>query len=131
MRLDPANPDQRPVLLGCLASVRVGLNILALRRDAAGLPRDMAEPIDRMLSRLAGHFRRLARGTESRFAQREFADLQDRLMTAGPQAADMVLALSGIAGSLAQHPDFFAAAVDEPEPVAVAAQTMPNQNVTP
>ena len=48
--------------------------------------------------------------------------LVDEDLAAGPQATDPMLALSGIAGSLAQHPDFFASATVEPEPAAVVAQ---------
>ena len=113
-RLDLANPDHLAIEQGALAGLRVGLNALALRRYAAGLPPPVAEPIGQALDRLSDHFRRLARGEPSRLPLAELdaalAAALDPGLAGRQDAADLAVAVAALRGSLSRHPAMFGAA---------------------
>jgi hypothetical protein len=69
-RLDHAAPGDRPILHGSLASLRVGHNIMILRRLSSRLPPPASRAVDAALAALAAHFgqawhRRGASGPEA------------------------------------------------------------------
>lgn len=110
-RLDPTDPDSVAIEQGALASLRVGLNALALRRVVRDLPQDAAAPIVDALADLARHFRRLSRGrTAAPPIERLDAALEASLGAAFERradAADLPVWISAIRMSLAQHPRSF------------------------
>jgi len=69
-RLDHAAPGDRPILHGSLASLRIGHNIMILRRLTSRLPPPAARAVEAALAALAAHFgqawrRRGASGPEA------------------------------------------------------------------
>jgi len=57
-RLDHAAPGDRPILDGSLASLRVGHNIMVLRRLSGRLPPPASRAVEAALAALAEHFGR-------------------------------------------------------------------------
>ena len=60
-RLDPMVPEDRAVIQGGLASLRIGLNVIALRSWLPELS-SAAAPVQSALTELAEHFMAIARG---------------------------------------------------------------------
>lgn len=106
-RLGVADLGHRAVLLGALAALRVGLNILLLRRERIALPPDHGVVVDRALDALAGHF--TGRDGGDPIAALDAAT--DRLAGSEgglpAEAVAVFVALSGIRTSLAEHAGFF------------------------
>lgn len=109
MRLDPRIADQRAAMQGGLASLRIGLNILALRRNRLLLPTQAARAVDRALTALANCFDKAARQGQmpsplsllEAARNRVLAQPENDLLT---QTAE---ALYGIETTLRQHAGFF------------------------
>lgn len=109
MRLDPMIAEQRAAMQGALASLRVGLNILALKSYRPSLPPDVARPIDDALAALARHFARAMRDTPAVLPLPVLTAARDGILA---RDADDLLtrtadALYSIEITLAQHADFF------------------------
>jgi uncharacterized membrane protein YccC len=110
-RLDPARPEQRGTLQGALASLRIGMNLLALRRAAAALPDDQASLIREALASLGSHLNGLARGRRDSLPlipfTRAAAALSDH--GEGSDARTALTTLTAIRATLDAHADFFSA----------------------
>lgn len=109
MRLNPMVDAQRAVMQGGFASLRVGLNILALRRDRGELPAAAATAVDRALAALAEHFGRAARNKCALSPLPSLETARDAVLaldvtTVFTQVAE---SLYGIETALRQHPGFF------------------------
>lgn len=109
MRLNPMVDAQRAVMQGGFASLRVGLNILALRRDRGELPPAAAAAVDRALAALTEHFGRAARNKPALSPLPLLEAARDAVLalditTVFTQAAE---SLYGIETTLRQHPGFF------------------------
>ncbi|WP_020180612.1 FUSC family protein [Methylopila sp. M107] len=124
-RLDLADTDNVAVEQGALAAVRVGLNMLALRRVVRDLPAEVSGPVVEALAELARHFRRLARRKASAppFGRLDAA-LDASLgadLPAREGAADLPVWIASIRMALAQHPRLFGDAASPVEPKGAAA----------
>lgn len=60
-RLDPMITEDRAIMQGALASLRIGLNAIALRTWLPELPAAASAPTENALAVLAGHFLEVAR----------------------------------------------------------------------
>jgi len=123
MRLDPMVDTHRAVMQGGFASLRVGLNILALRRDRIELSAAAAAAVDRSLAALAEHFERAGRGRRAASPLPLLAAARDAVLA---REIDDVFtrtaeSLYGIETTLRQHPVFFG--------LDVSAQ--PNPSIAP
>jgi uncharacterized membrane protein YccC len=122
MRLDPMIAPQRLAMQGGLASLRVGLNILALRGYRPLLPQAAALPVERALRVLADHFSRAAQSKEARSPLALLRAVRGRLLSLeeSPLLTTVVEGLYSIEMTLTQHPGFFGLPTDST--VAAAAQ---------
>jgi uncharacterized membrane protein YccC len=122
MRLDPMVPAQRLAMQGGLASLRVGLNILALRGYHPVLPQAAVLPVERALRVLADHFSRAAQRKDARSPLAVLQAVRGRLLSLEDSAllTTVIEALYSIEMTLAQHPAFFGLPTDAP--VVAAAQ---------
>jgi hypothetical protein len=123
MRLDPMIAPQRLAMQGGLASLRVGLNILALRGYRPLLrPQAAALPVERALRVLADHFLRAAQSKEARSPLAVLRAVRGRLLSLeeSPLLTTVIEGLYSIEMTLAQHPDFFGLPTDPS--IASAAQ---------
>jgi uncharacterized membrane protein YccC len=110
MRLNPMVDAERAVMQGGFASLRVGLNILALRRNRAALPPAAAMAIDRALAALADHFGRTVRGRRAAKTLLPLLEAaRDCILTLDDDAVFTQTAesLYGIETTMQQHPIFF------------------------
>lgn len=111
MRLDPMDAQQRAAMQGGLASLRVGMNILALRRNRLMLPADAAASVNAAIAALANHFARAARGRATGLQNPLplLAAARDRVLPDEGNALQTFTAeaLYSIETTLAQHPEFF------------------------
>jgi uncharacterized membrane protein YccC len=109
MRLNPMVDAQRAVMQGGFASLRVGLNILALRRDRGELPPAAAAAVDRALASLAEYFGRAGRNqhTPSPLPALEAARDSVLALDINIVFTRMAESLYGIETTLRQHPGFF------------------------
>jgi len=107
-QLDPAVAEQRQMMQGSLASLRVGLNILALQRQRRRLAPHLVIAVDRALSDLSAA---LAGGSARSLAVSPgvmLAVARNQLLAAGgDELLPAVDALYGIQTTLEQHFDFF------------------------
>jgi uncharacterized membrane protein YccC len=126
MRLDPLVGDQRAVLQGCLAGLRIGLNILVLRGLRPALPSEAASSVQDALTTLADHFGALVRHRYSDMPLSVLAAARGRILARGedPALTRAAEALYNIEATLRQHTDFFG-------PVAPAAPAPATDLVTP
>jgi uncharacterized membrane protein YccC len=122
MRLDPMIAPQRLAMQGGLASLRVGLNILALRGYRPLLPQAAVLPVERALRVLADHFLRAAQSKEARSPLAVLRAVRGRLLSLeeSPLLTTVIEGLYSIEMTLAQHPDFFGLPTDPS--IASAAQ---------
>lgn len=122
MRLDPMVDTHRAVMQGGFASLRVGLNILALRRSRATLPA-AAEAVERALAALAQHFGRAARHRRGTTPLPLLKTARDRILALDDDAmlTQIAEALYSIETTMRQHPGFFGL----PAPELSAASTEP------
>jgi uncharacterized membrane protein YccC len=124
MRLDPMVDAQRVVMQGGFAALRVGLNILALRRYRAALPRAAAPAVRRALDAVAEHF---GRGAGYRPAATPLPSLRaarDCILSLDEDALLTPIAesLYNIETTLQQHPGFFG--LRAPAPPSVSAESV-------
>ena len=109
LRLDPASSGDRPILQGSLAALRVGHNILSLRRLADGLPPLTRQIVEGTLDAIARHFdtaRHL--GTNDDVAQ-TLARTAERLrgLDNDPDTLAALTAVTAIRLTLSYHAAFF------------------------
>lgn len=115
MRLDPMVADQRAVLQGCLAGLRIGLNILVLRTSQPALPSKAASSVRDALAALADHFGGMLHRPYSNMPLSVLETARHRILAhdedenaALTRAAE---ALYNIEATLRQHDDFYGPAV--------------------
>jgi uncharacterized membrane protein YccC len=123
MRLDPMNAEQRAVMQGSLASLRVGHNVLTLRTHRALLPKDAAAAVEETLTTLAAQFAGVMRRRRGLPVLPKLRAARERML-ALDRAAPLVTvaeALYSIEATLAQHPVFFGL----PPPAQPAASSQP------
>ena len=110
-RLDTADPQQRATLQGALAALRIGLNILALRRAAADLPAPLRGRVQETLGVLARHFSLLARGKRGELPSGPASGAMAALREQGEgEASEMaLLTIAAIRATLDRHAEFFRA----------------------
>lgn len=111
-RLDPGDPEQRAIMQGGLAALRVGLNVLGLQAVRPTLPAAARPAVDAALAALA---RKLARPDRPGAAPSPLPAIEAamaRLLEAGPLpgVTRALVTSSAIHTSLCQHPAFFALA---------------------
>ncbi|QDW37307.1 FUSC family protein [Bradyrhizobium sp. KBS0727] len=109
MRLDPTDPEHRTVMQGGLASLRIALNILALRTYRPQLPEPAAVIVENALAAIREHFARAGRDWRTvpllpvlEAAYRAVLSLDDDVLLIRTAEA-----LHAIEMTLEQHPGFF------------------------
>jgi uncharacterized membrane protein YccC len=109
MRLDPTDPEHRTVMQGGLASLRIALNILALRTYRPQLPEPAAVIVENALAAIREHFARADRDRQTlpllpvlEAAYRDVLSLDDDVLLIRTAEA-----LHAIEMTLEQHPGFF------------------------
>jgi uncharacterized membrane protein YccC len=112
LRLDPMVAEQRAVLQGCLAGLRIGLNILVLRTLPPTLPSEAALSVQDALAALVNHFGRMLHRRYSDMPLSVLEAARHRILALGESAAltRAAEALYNIEATLRQHGDFFAPA---------------------
>jgi uncharacterized membrane protein YccC len=113
MRLDPMVADQRAVLQGCLAGLRIGLNILVLRTLLPALPSAAASSVRDALAALADHFGGMLHRHYSDMPLSVLETARHRILAHDENAAltRAAEALYNIEATLRQHRDFYGPAV--------------------
>jgi uncharacterized membrane protein YccC len=113
MRLDPMVADQRAVLQGCLAGLRIGLNILVLRTLQPALPSEAASSVRDALAALADHFGGILHRHYSNMPLSVLETARHRILAHDENAALTRAgeALYNIEATLRQHNDFYGPAV--------------------
>ena len=126
MRLDPMVADQRALLQSCLAGLRIGLNILALRTLLPTLPSEAASSVRDALAALADHFRRMLHRRYSDMPLSVLEAARDRILARDQSAAltRAAEALYSIEATLRQHSDFFGPAA-APRPLSSMERVTP------
>jgi uncharacterized membrane protein YccC len=123
-RLDPGKPDERALLQGALALLRIGLNLLGLRASVPALAEPARQAVQAALDLLARHFAGLAGGGRDPLSSTPGTRALAALREAGEgRPVERCLAtLSAIRVTLDTHADFFRTErIGEPEPVAAGA----------
>jgi uncharacterized membrane protein YccC len=108
-RLDPMVAEDRATIQGALASLRIGLNAIALRTWLPELPTAASVPIENALTALAGHFMEVARGRRGPVPS-EVLDQVSRQILALEESGLTVRAAESIFAvgmTLRQHSEFF------------------------
>jgi uncharacterized membrane protein YccC len=125
MRLDPMIAPQRLAMQGGLASLRVGLNILALRGYRPLLPQAAVLPVERALRVLADHFSRAAQRRDARSPLAVLQAARGRLLSLeeSPLLTTVIEALYSIEMTLAQHPGFFGVPIESSSSIAAQPVT--------
>ncbi len=121
-RLGAEDVEHRTILLGSLAALRIGLNILALRRERARLSPPLAAAIGGVLTALARHL-------DDAAGAGPVLDALDRAtaVVLAAEAEDprdletLLVALTGIRTSLTEHGDFFRLEDAPPAPLVTEA----------
>ena len=113
MRLDPMVADQRAVLQGCLAGLRIGLNILVLRTSQPALPSKAASSVRDALAALADHFGGMLHRPYSNMPLSVLETARHRILAHDENATltRAAEALYNIEATLRQHNDFYGPAV--------------------
>jgi len=111
-RLDHAAPGDRPILQGSLASLRVGHNLLILRRLQSRLPAAAGRAADAALAALGRHFgrsrRRSAAGGADALAALARADDALRALEPEPDIVAALISVAAIRFAMTHHAGFFA-----------------------
>jgi uncharacterized membrane protein YccC len=113
MRLDPMVAEQRAVLQGCLAGLRIGLNILVLRTLQPALPSEAASSVRDALAALADHFGGMLHRHYSNMPLSVLETARHRILAHDENATltRAAEALYNIEATLRQHDDFYGPAV--------------------
>jgi uncharacterized membrane protein YccC len=108
-RLDPMIREERAIVQGGLASLRVGLNIIVLRTLLPDLPAMAAEPVRNTLQQLADHFAEIA-GDGNKPVPSALLERVNRQILALDEDAPTVRtaeAIFNIGMTMRQHSQFF------------------------
>jgi uncharacterized membrane protein YccC len=102
LALTSDRPDRRNLMRDALAGLRIGLNLLALRRDRPSLPAAAAETIDMVLAAVRRYFGGSRDGMTINELRRVLDDAIDRLAAfeTGAAGTEVLLALFGIRHAL-------------------------------
>jgi uncharacterized membrane protein YccC len=114
LRLDPSIDEERMLIQGGLASLRIGLNVRVLRQLLPELPTAAASSVADALTALASHFAQSAKGRKaSPLGVLEFA--RQRILASDTSASTLrtAEALFSIAMTMQQHEASFGWSGDE------------------
>ena len=102
LALVSARPEGRHLMRDALAGLRVGLNLLALRRDHDRLPAEAAAELSRVLAAIRGHFAGTGgdRSTEDLRTTLDGTMARLSAMETGPAGTEVLLSLFGIRQAL-------------------------------
>ncbi|EWY41935.1 fusaric acid resistance protein [Skermanella stibiiresistens SB22] len=102
LALVSAEPEGRDLMRDALAGLRVGLNLLALRRDRSALPKGAAEELSRVLAAVGGHFASSGgeRSVEELRGVLDAAVARLSAMETGDAGTEVLLSLFGIRQAL-------------------------------
>ena len=108
-RLDPMMPEDRAIIQGGLASLRVGLNIIALRTLLPDLPAMAAEPVQETLEELADHFTEIAGGGDKPVPLALLERVNRQILALDEDASTVrtAEAIFSIGMTMRQHSQFF------------------------
>jgi uncharacterized membrane protein YccC len=108
-RLDPSIDEERMLIQGGLASLRIGLNVLVLRRLLPELPPPTAASVTDVLTTLASHFGQSAKGRKKALPLDVLQFAYQRILSIGEGSSSLwtAEALFSIAMTLRQHESFF------------------------
>ncbi|WP_051334968.1 FUSC family protein [Bradyrhizobium sp. Ai1a-2] len=106
-QLDPETPRYGQSVQGGFAALRVGLNILILRRELPHAPPDVADAIERALAGLSAAFRATLSGRASASVAPLLESARHRALSAEGDLLVVADALNGIQTTLEQHGGFF------------------------
>jgi uncharacterized membrane protein YccC len=102
LALTSDRPERRNLLRDALAGLRIGLNLLAIRRDREMLPADAGEIIDTVLAAIRRHFGGSGGGTDIDELRQVLNDGIERLakLDTGAAGTEVLLSLFGIRHAL-------------------------------
>jgi hypothetical protein len=102
LALTSDRPERRNLLRDALAGLRIGLNLLAIRRDRDKLPASARETIDTVLAALRRYFGGSGGGTDIDELRRVLDDAAARLSApeTGAAGTEVLLSLFGIRHAL-------------------------------
>jgi uncharacterized membrane protein YccC len=106
-QLDPETPRYGQSVQGGFAALRVGLNILVLRRELPHVPADVARSIEGALGGLSAAFRAALSGHASPSPAPLLESARNRVLSAEGDFLIVADALYGIQTTLEQHESFF------------------------
>jgi uncharacterized membrane protein YccC len=108
-QLDPAQPSHRQAIQASLATLRLGLNVLVLKRERPRMTPSVGSAVDRALAGLSAGL--WAASSQRRAASPEplFEAARQIVLSAADQPLIIADALYGIETTLEQHADFFLA----------------------
>lgn len=108
-RLDPMVTEDRAIIQGALASLRIGLNAIALRTWLPELPAAASVPIENALAALVGHFMELARGRRGPVPSEVLDQVTRQILALEASGLTVRAAKSifAIGMTLRQHSEFF------------------------
>jgi uncharacterized membrane protein YccC len=106
-QLDPETPRYGQSVQGSFAALRVGLNILVLRRELPHVPGDVARSIEGALTGLSGAFRAALSGRASVSPAPLLEAARARALSAEGDLLIVADALYGIQNTIEQHEGFF------------------------
>jgi hypothetical protein len=120
-RLDPMVAGERALIQSGLAGLRLGLNIIVLRKILPEMPAQIAAIVRQTLATLAGNFSRMARGrrvdlpcSAIETASRRILDIDEN-----PVTTLTAESLYNIAMLLRQHPILFGPTVLDDAPASL------------
>jgi uncharacterized membrane protein YccC len=99
-RLAAAGPDSDLARIDTLAALRIGMNLVSLRRARHGLPREAVAPLDAALDAVALHYEGLRGPASGDLLHRIDAALVGVESTEGPGRRDALLGLVGLRRAL-------------------------------
>jgi uncharacterized membrane protein YccC len=108
-RLDPMDAEDRAIMQGGFASLRLGLNVLVLRSLLPALPSAAAASVQNALTALAGHFTEVARGRNERLPLGilDLSNGQILTLDGSNPTVRAAEALFSVGMTMRQHSEFF------------------------
>jgi len=106
-QLDPARPSHRQAIQGSLATLRIGLNVLVLKRERPQMTPAVARSVDRALAGLAAGLRAASSGRRAVSPEPLFEAARHLVLSAADDPLVIADALYGIETSFEQHADYF------------------------
>ena len=123
-QLDPIQPSHRQAIQGSLATLRMGLNVLVLKRERPRMTPEVGSAVDRALAGLSAGLRAASSRRRAASPEPLFEAARHLVLSATDQPLIIADALYGIETTLEQHADFFLADPHAypPTPIKVAAE---------